>query len=542
MAAQFRSAVMTQVAMALLALLAWQQPAAAVRVDMSLTALVEDEQPNLSPDPDTCTTQMVQDGVRCGVDEVVKMIEDGVRCGLEWCNVPPAFLCPKRCEQTVRENKTCEILVSCPVRVVLHITGSSSTASISNMQFEAELIDYTIEQKSGDIQDTLDGNREQILPILNEVLDIGMPIANRMLSTESTSFETELMRTLQSQIANGNGWTSLAFGGSSGFDEGFMTAVMQRFQYIGADMHRRFEAVAPTEEGDGATLCHRLLRVTPKGGNPYLLEDWDNAVVARTYDNANGCSSVWTAHCHTGRLVQTEQCPLKDPTTRRLCLWSSLCWTGSRTIPGSQLQAVTLFKGSESIEHQDEVYIDHVGRSVASSSVALPAQAVESPADVAEEGQVELDTLVQIKDDALPTLMLDEICSRYRQNAWWGTGGIQAARCGVILRRIMATLNQRLEFKIGSEDISADVAISSGEFRVEFIPDWASLSAIAEAALIVELDKETFPMNIKVQSLNLKLGGDAVRMTVEMHPEMTGTISARELQELKDRLLTTPAP
>lgn len=529
-------------------LCAWLRLATAVRMqneNVEESSLVVDPTQDPGLDQSNCTTELVQDGLRCGIDEVIKMIVDGLLCGFEWCEVPPIFMCPKSCEQVVRENRTCQVLVSCPIRVTMHVNGSVSTASIANMSIEeAELLNFTVEQKSREVQETLDGNLDRVLPILNEVIDIGVPIANYLLKTELANFEQQLMQVLQSQIAAVDDWRTKTLLGGSGFSEGFMAAITARFSHIGADMSRRFEAKAPVVENDSTFLCDRLLRVRPKGGEEFLVKGWSNAIVARKYDSSTDCTAVYTAHCHSGEFTQTKQCPLKETTVKRMCLFNTLCWIPSRTITGSEDKVVTIFKGQEQLVHTDDVFIDHVAVAKDAPARTLNATPVVTPVDSSDVDSSELDAVIQIKDALLPETILYEVCSRRREDAWFSSilGGLAAARCGAVLRPIMALFSLPVDIGIGSQAIAADVSLSGGQFKAELIPDWEVMSAAAEAALMAELDKESFPFDIKVQALNLKLNGDAHRMTVELRPVMTGTISESELQEMRDRIFTTVSP
>lgn len=514
------------------------QLTAAVRLDEALLGLDLDLVAATKNDEDKCNTKLVEDAVRCGVDRVIEMVRDGVRCGFEWCdNELTFFLCPKLCEGETKEvPKTCEILVSCPVKIELHIQGESPTSSINSLHLDAKLVDYKITQDNlPDLQATLDGNYDTILPWMQEVVDIVLPLANEELKGGVSTFEKELLGMIENDIVNEYDWAARLLLGGKGFGDGLLTAFKSEFSSIGANMHKRQEVTAPVEDTDQKKLCDRTLRIRPKDGEEYLITDWKNALVARKYDYKTDCNTVYTAHCGTGTFTRTTECansPEKTQTDER-CMFSKFCWVGKRTINNNE--ALTLYKGNEEIISYADVLVDHVAGP--SSESKQKVMAAKSAADAGPPK--ELATLIQIYDNELPGVIKHEVCKQLRENAWFGFGTIVAARCGVMFSALLANSEISQTLPLGEKmTVDADISMTGGVFKTEFIPKWDEFAALADSAVHTALaaSAEPLPLNATLQSVNCKVSGDGDKFFVEARPVLIGTLSEEQIEELRERL------
>jgi len=494
--------------------------------------------PNVVQDgQEMCTTDLVQEEVRCGVDRVIEQVTDGLRCGFEWCDTNPTYLCAKTCSgegnNMVSVNATCKSLLSCPVRIIMHVKGSTKTTNMEAMKFKAELISYEVKQKSSDIGQMLDDNKAAILPYLEEGLRMGLEVTNQMLAAEVQNFESGVVSLLEQQVIGQFETLSRYALGGRGLGPGLVEAVSKRFAHIGADMHRRAEVSLQTENTNEARLCHRMLRIRRKGGEPYYIKDWRNALVARKIDHATNCNSAYTAHCGTGVLTKVKKCHGKKEEVTKQCLFGATCWSRYRTIHGSAAKEATLYKGGDEVHVTEDVWVDHVsaGKVEAEQSASGSEVVVQATSSTEDEGE-ELPTLVEIHDDKLPRTLRDEVCTRVRKTAWYGFGWSKNIRCRLMLKGIANLGTYTTPIPIGSTQVTTDVSIKRGKFKAQFIPDWAEFSKMAEAAVFEELKKLDMPLQAELKELNLKLDGDGDSMNFEVTPVLDATLSKPELDAL----------
>merc|ERR1719416_125512 len=186
---------------------------------------------------------------------------------------------------------------------------------------------------------------------------------------------------------------------------------------------------------------------------------------------------------------------MEEPEVTKSCLWSLFCWAGARKIKANDKKVARLYHGGQEIQATGDVKIDHV----AAADVRFTDKAVvtATPPDFNEPAK--LDTLVEIKDDKLPLILRDEVCSRVWQTAWYGFGAIKNARCRLALRGVMNMASTTAKVPIGEKDVKIDVGVNSGVFEANFIPDWQEFSQLAEQAVFKELQGEEFPMDSKLQ-------------------------------------------
>jgi len=481
---------------------------------------------------------VVQDSVRCGTEMAQTVVKDATKCGTTWCNSRATFnVCPKSCTVSAERAKSCRIVLACPVRITMHIKGSAPTTSIGGMQFQATLIDYKVYQKSAEIQATLDANKPIIKPWLQDGMNLGMKISNTLAASQMLDFEHSLVNAMEHKAVQKYKWIARVLVGSGdGFVEGVAAAMQKRFSKVGLEMFTRSEVAVSSEGASGEKLCHRLLRITPSDGvtKPYHIKDWRNALIARKYDNHTDCNSAYVAHCGTGTLVKNKTCPMQAPVVTKSCLFSTFCWRGSRHIHANSNKEARLFIGHEEVVTHADIKIDHVAANAVRHNLPF-AQEVVAAASTQEQAADKLDTLVQIRDEELPRTLRDEVCKRVKAKAWYGFKNLKSLRCRLALRGVLGLGSWSDKFAVSGTPIPYDVDVEGGAFKVNLIPDWELFAHLAEVSLLERLKDEKFPMDSKLEALNLKMDGDKQVVEFEVKPSLTGMISAAELEELGHR-------
>lgn len=516
---------------AVLALLAGHWFGVAIRIESAVLSLEAD-----SAVPDKCAMKDVQDAIKCGVDRVIEQITDAVKCGTRWAKYvgecPPYDICPKTCSQEVVRNKTCQILLHCDYELGAHIIGKAPTLSVSNLTFDARVVDFWVRQNNPELNETLEGNRAHILNLLQELVGSGLGEMNEVVGELSTSFKNELVMAIENRVVKEYDWLARMVLGGKGFGEGLLATVGRRFDHIAAEMHSRREVEADDETSQRARLCHRLLRVKMQNGTEYFLRDWHNVLLARTYDRLTDCHSVYSAHCNTGTLIKKKKCPMVEAVVTRYCLFSFWCWKGYRTIESRSMLNMTLYKGREEIASSEDVEVDHIAANDR-RTIRNVFNVVEG-VRIAEDVQEELQTLVQLKDDELPKVLRNEVCSRLRQNAWTGFKTLVNARCRVMLRFLEKFGDTTVALPIGSEYLNTDLTVQNGVFRAQFIPDWRQASRNADQMILESMRQQNIPLNLTVKEINLNLYGSNTHIHVDVRPVFTGRITEKELKELRE--------
>lgn len=262
------------------------------------------------------------------------------------------------------------------------------------------------------------------------------------------------------------------------------------------------------------------------------MRNWENALIARKYDFRTDCNTAYTAHCGTGTFVKSKKCPLKQPVVTRQCLRGLFCWAGARTIEAtSQHKVVTLYKGEEEIVYDDDIRVDHVADEEEEVSASSSRASGVVQAKTSEDAdRAELESLVQIRDDELPEIMRHEVCSRLRENAWTGFGAIVAARCGLMFRALQGLADITTPLPLGTETVNADVSLTGGVFRTEFIPTWELFSQAANRAILEEMKKEELPMSAEVDSLNITFSAEGELLEFEAWPKLRGTLNEENIE------------
>lgn len=524
-----------------LALLVGLWPAMAVRV-----VAPDDIGDLFLPDPEdsaqkNCTTKIITDGEICGVEEIMQLIKDAVKCGVEWCEVPPAFICPKSCWQNITLPKSCETIISCPVEIMMHISGNCSTKNIAMPSFETELLNYSITTPQTQVQRTLDANRDKLMPYMRKIVEIAHNSSVPVIQGGVDSAKDAMMQTLGHDIAKDYWWTNLftrLLLGGPGLWKGLSATVGKRFNHIDAHMHSRAEVALPHGEKDGNRLCHKALRVRTSGGVEYLMSDWRNAFVARKYDSATNCNTAYTAHCGSGTFAKIKKCPLKEPKVTHYCMWGLWCWVRYRTIEASAAHkvATVYVGGDQELQEDSDIYVDYIAHPKDGA-----AKRVKPAKPFGEEMPESLDTLVQIRDDGVFDTMKEEICNELRRSAWYGLGAIQAARCRLLIRGVGYLPTMTSTISMGDMSMPVDIKVQNKVFRAEFIPDWNQTAAHFAKILVEDLQNIKLPMNASVEEINLQLSGEDERLIVEAHTVLKGIVDQETLEDLT-RTLDTHIP
>lgn len=489
-------------------------------------------EPGDEGDEDACTTKLVTDGEECGMEEIKKWVKDAAKCGVEWCDIGPAYICPKSCWVIDTQPKSCELFVSCPVEIMMHVTANASTRNVATIAFETHLVNFSITTPQPELQQVLDSNRAGLLPWMQQLVQLGSGSSKVQLEAAVKTTKDSLVEAVGKDIVTQYRWTSLFASimlGGNGFWKGLASTVSKRFHHIDLEMHPRAEVGLPSGEKDGDRLCHNILRIRTKGGGEYLESDWRNALVARKYDSKTSCSTAYTAHCGSGTFIKTKKCPLKEPEVTRSCMWSIWCWSRYRTIEATAGSKVaTVFVGDQEVEATDDIWIDHV------SPPKGPAagKVVAAKALVEDEPQ-ELDTLVEIKDDSIFEVMVEEICNEMRRNAWYGFGAIQAARCRVLLKTLVYLPKASTKLQVGNESVPVDIEVKSKEFQAELIPNWDIIQANAEETILATINEMSLPMKAQLKEVNLQMSGRGEKLFVEARPGLRGIIDTEMIEELR---------
>jgi len=478
----------------------------------------------------SCTVQRLEDGVRCGVDEVIDSISDAAKCGgFEWCSTPPAFLCPKRCAATVAKNRTCSVAIACPVKVHLHIRATASLQQLDRLDVTASLVNWSLELPLKD-QDALQASSAgTVAANVDRLVEAGRGYADNLLNGMMVSLRQFLVAEIESE---GDVWWSTLLLGGSGLRSGLAAALAARWPALRAEARDPFE-LALDHEPWSPSGCNRVLRLRASGGRAWLLDNWKNILVAESFDISSRCSTAYTAHCASEELVRTTRCPLRAQVVKRQslrrCLFS-YCTSKTSSMDGSLDEILELYVPKKTRVATD-VSVDHLSRADAGSS------SVRSGLHILQaEASSEREVLVTLADPGFTDTLVHEVCSRVRQNAWFSQGFLDR-RCRLAMRAVLSSPRRvQTAFPVsGSAKLPVDLSLGPDGFAAETRLDWDLLARVAEGRLLEVLRPVLgwLPLDLRLEELSIHLHMDGHKVLAEAHPTLVGKLSAQELKDVR---------
>lgn len=465
----------------------------------------------------SCSTRTITDGTICGVATVQRSVTNVLQCGTK--RVCARFVGCRNviqtCQVTVTSPRTCEVLDTCPVTLAAKIAGRGSIDHMENITVTAEVVEVKVERGIDAARGLINSNRLLVMPMLNAVINAALPGVNRNIRAEVDKLKGVLIDTIKKQ----NIGRFFSVVNSVDAENALEKTLNRTFSTLAGDIAPRQQLEkAPVVENWRNRLCHRHLRVRVEDGATYVIRNWTDAIFARKYDEAKECDTVYSAQCGSGIVIKKKQCPFQPVEVHNYCLWGAACWRKWYTVKGSPTKAISIPQSDGTnmlAELGKSLFVDHVSQdSEQKDAIVL------SGADPSSLG--DLDEQVNMQVPGFQENFVKDMCDNSGADSL--VPSFRTWRCRGLLNTLCHWAAWRGSVPVaGMDDIKVKVSLQEN-FTVSFVPQWTDIERKVEQILIEELSKQSFPMDARVTSVDLELGGSGKHLEIE--PESTVFVEA----------------